>query len=480
MVKVIAGINSGQHRKMFEAISSADMGAQNALLLLRACALPRATYALRTAAPILVEQFAGEFDRDVRATLAAVVQRKAPTDGSHVFGPAGDAYRLPLSLGGIGLRSALAMSAAAYVSAVAVAISYMTEEQKVVLKTEGSLVNMGLRMACTKLRSIGVAFLFAPPTAPKQPIVARQCTTTPEFVDHYARISAVGLGMQQLITKSIEKNVYEMLCENSKVKARLLSAGDESGGFTWLSMPPSEPQFKMSNVEVVRALRHRIGIAPIDTLPKCACGDVVTDHNFDHFHACNAVRYAATNERHTVVQHALARVAAEAGVHAHMDYTSSCTKEKDGSRKNPDGRLLGLHSSGADMVIDVAVVTPTADSYVARNPASVTPLRVVAKTEGRKRDKYRDYVTTNQSVFCAFVCESYGAFGKSMRAILAALTRKAEERKAPSAFGITAFSYAQWAGRVLSAAIQRGNSRVVDVAMDLLRQRRGVRVAAAA
>lgn len=110
----------------------------------------------------------------------------------------------------------------------------------------------------------------------------------------------------------------------------------------------------MTDLEVVRALRHRIGIAPIDNAPVCACGSPVTDVNFDHFHNCS-VRTDATRARHNTVQQALALVAAEAGVPSRMDYGSSAAKERNGSRLNPDGQLMGLHSTGANVVIDVCV-----------------------------------------------------------------------------------------------------------------------------
>jgi Reverse transcriptase (RNA-dependent DNA polymerase) len=470
MKRIIMELNGGQHSKLFAAVSSAEMGAQNALLVLRASILPRATYALRTASPLLVEAFARQFDDGVANALAAIVKRKPSAKGASVFGPAGDAYRLSLSRGGVGLRAAETLSAAAYVSAVAVAISHMTDAQRAVLKRDDNVMNLGLRMATTKLRICVPNFLFAPPANPKQPVSAKECVSTVQFVDHYTQITAIGLPVQRLITAALDKHKYTLLCDDSAVKARLQSAGD-ANAYSWLTTPPSEPQFRLADTEVVRALRHRMGMAPVDTAPVCACGVAVTDYNFDHFHSCDRVKTDATRARHNVVQQALAVVATEAGVTTRMDYGSSSAKEHNGSRLNPDGILFGLHSTGADVVTDVAVVNPTSASRVARASHAIRKLATADSEEGFKRNKYRDYVSQNRSVFCAFVAESYGAFGVSMKWIIAQLVKRAAERSVPSALDLQAFSFSQWANRVLSASIQRGNSRVVDLAMERERRR---------
>lgn len=279
--------------------------------------------------------------------------------------------------------------------------------------------------------------------------------------------------LQSRITAELEKRTYRIRCGDQKTKARLLSAG-QSGAYAWLRTMPSEHPFRLADLEVVRALRHRMGVAPIDTKPTCACGVVVTDHNFDHFHSCHMTRQEATTARHDVVQQALAGVAAEAGVASKMDYSSSGTRDKDGSRLNPDGVLFGLHPTGADVVTDVAVSNPTCDSYIAKTAAAIQPLSAAAHMEDVKRHKYSDYLTTKRSVLRPFVVESYGAIGVWAKKILADLVRRAEERVVPTALDLRAFSFAQWATRVIAVAIQRGNSRLVDVALRASARRRGL------
>jgi len=474
--EVLDQINNAQHQRLFDALSSADIGAQNAVLMLRACILPRATYALRTAAPDLIAGFASQFDRDVRSTLASIVQRKL-TAGADPFAAAGDSYRLPLAGGGLGLRSACDVSAAAYVGAVALAISYMSDGERTVLIARGG-VHDGLTLALERLRVAGATGVLCMPQPPmneqrnmsaaqRAALKPRSCASVREFVAHYTAVSAVGLHLQRQLTAQFEAHKRSVLITDQKTRARLDSAGDKNA-YRWLTTAPSEPQFRMADLDVVRALRHRMGIAPTDGLVQCKCGIRVTDANANHFHDCQTIRRDALDARHTVVLRSLARIAAVAGVPTQMDYASHAAKQRDGSRLRPDGRLFGLHSTGADVIIDVSITNPTSASLFPRANAK---LAVAAIREQTKNAKYRRYVEREQSVFCAFVAESYGAFGVSMREVIAALARRASERIAPGSEQFGAWSYTQWALRVVSAAVQRGNSKLVDVALDLSRGR---------
>jgi hypothetical protein len=49
------------------------------------------------------------------------------------------------------------------------------------------------------------------------------------------------------------------------------------------------------------------------------------------------------------------------------------------------------------------------------------------------------------------------------------LARRADERVAPGAELFTTWTFSVWASCILSAAVQRGNSTLVDVALDLSR-----------
>jgi len=396
MQQIVNDINSAAHSQMFEALSSGDMGSQNALLMLRACILPRATYALRTAAPELVADFATQFDRSVTSTLAAIAQRRV-VPGSNPFAVAGDSYRLPVSRGGIGLRSAAAVSSAAFISSVALSIGHMSAAQRQTLAARG-VVHDGVADALQSLRTAGADCVLYVPQPPKAELKTmtvaqrdrlrpRPCHSVRDFVRHYAEVSAVGLNLQRKITSQFEAFNRAQLCADRKTRARLDSAGDKNA-YKWLTTPPSEPQFRMADIEVVRALRHRIGIAPMDGRVQCKCGVQVTDENFDHFHSCIRVRTQALDARHAVVLRTLARITAAAGVQAQFDYASHSAKMASGSRLRPDGRFFGLHSTGADLVTDVSLTNPTSNAILHHATARLGAAKV---RESEKCDQSTDF-----------------------------------------------------------------------------------------
>jgi hypothetical protein len=436
--------------------------------MLRACILPRATYAIRTAAPQLIHDFAVEFDREVQNTVAAIIQRRPKPEG-HVFGPSGESYRLPIGMGGVGLRAACSVSAMAYVGSLAIAIGFMDQQQREALGS-GGMVHDGLTCALKRLADIGISEVLYVPNdrseSKKKHEKPRACYSVAAFIEHYSEVSAVGLEVQRQLTARFESNIKKGLWCDQKVKARMRSAGDKNA-IKWLTTPPSEFQLRLSDLEVVRALRHRMGIAPVDGNVNCVCGTVITDHCFDHFHSCNHVTGPACDARHMQLQKALARVTAESGVQCKMDYVSSSAKESDshpGSNQRPDCIFFALHSTGADIVTDISIVNPSSASYI----SLPKPLSAAARAESLKRKSYTKYVQYHRSTFCAFVAESYGAFGTSMLEILQRLSAKVEENQVlASTVVYRLFNFNAWACAVLSTAIQRGNSHLVDAAMRL-------------
>jgi hypothetical protein len=461
-----------QHDPLFKALRSDGLGAQNATLLLRASALPRAVYVARTVHPDVADPALGRFDVEVQNTLAHIVHRAVARDG-HVFGPAGDSYRLPLAGGGLGLRALRVTSAAAYAAAVAVAVQYMSAAERAILISRG-MVHDGLEAAIRRLRIGGAHKMLVTPQPPKQVVAGmtaaqreqlkpRECESLQQFVQHYTRVSAIGLQLQRVLTSRLDAAARTRIAGDARTAARLDSAGDRNA-YRWLVTPPTEAQHKLADVEVVRALRHRIGIAPEDGHVMCACGAAVTDANFDHFQGCTAVRRDALDARHGVVQFALAKIATEAGVATVMDYASHSARRASGSRLRPDGRFAGLFASQrADVMTDVSVTNPSSASLASRvngKRLTATAIREQAKTQ-----KYAAFAEQQRVAFCPFVVESYGALGKCALEIVNALARRANASVVPSALGFSVWSYKTWALAAMSAAVQRGNSKLVDVAL---------------
>ncbi|WP_309445785.1 reverse transcriptase domain-containing protein, partial [Dyella sp.] len=103
-----------QHQKLFECLRHPAMPVQIGYALLRWCALPRLSYLTRTTDPMIMvrPEMAPRFDRLVTDTFKAMmkIEHDAITH---------EQITLPITRGGMGLRSVWATSAAAYFSSLA-------------------------------------------------------------------------------------------------------------------------------------------------------------------------------------------------------------------------------------------------------------------------------------------------------------------------------------------------------------------------
>lgn len=104
-----------RHRAFFDALTHPDMPVQIGLILLRACALPRLSYLARTTLPAHLSDAAQRFDRMALACFSQL--SGIPVDQPEEIERQ---MRLPLSMGGLGLRAVSSYSHSAYFAALAV------------------------------------------------------------------------------------------------------------------------------------------------------------------------------------------------------------------------------------------------------------------------------------------------------------------------------------------------------------------------
>lgn len=116
-IKVHAMEAVERHRAFFDALTHPDMPVQIGLTLLRACALPRLSYLARTTLPIHLSDAAQCFDRMALACFSKLsgIPLEQPEEIERQM-------RLPLSMGGLGLRAVTSYSHAAYFAALAVTL----------------------------------------------------------------------------------------------------------------------------------------------------------------------------------------------------------------------------------------------------------------------------------------------------------------------------------------------------------------------
>ena len=113
---------SSKHRVLLQRIPLLD-DVQSAWLLLANCAAARANYSLRCVESQEVEPFARAHDSDMRQCLSQILQ----VNLAEVDQATQDTVTVPLSLGGLGVRSAVRTSKAAYWASWADSLAMINE-----------------------------------------------------------------------------------------------------------------------------------------------------------------------------------------------------------------------------------------------------------------------------------------------------------------------------------------------------------------
>ena len=164
-----------------------------------------------------------------------------------------------------------------------------------------------------------------------------------------------------------------------------------------------------------------------------------------HFHSCYKQRRTSVTTRHDFVVRALAKLFRQVGGTVHIE-----TRIYGSERLRPD-----LHITFPDQsfMVDVAVTHPAAPSKT-----NAVPLAAAKVVEHAKSEKYNDLARRHATTFLPFVMESYGAYGDRAWDILKILSAKAKDSAMilPSGVG----SYADYAAKLLSLALQKGNALI--------------------
>ena len=109
------------HKRLFDAIRHPKLPVQVAFTLLRACAIPVAQYWMRTSPPASTGVLAENFDDLVmQAALAILDIPTASTLARYQL-------RLPVKMGGFGLRSMAELADGAWVAALAQTVQYCAD-----------------------------------------------------------------------------------------------------------------------------------------------------------------------------------------------------------------------------------------------------------------------------------------------------------------------------------------------------------------
>ena len=110
-----------------------------------------------------------------------------------------------------------------------------------------------------------------------------------------------------------------MLESNPRDQARL-TATVVKGSAAFLNVLPTCKDYSLDDESMVLAVRHHLGLAPINELLalSCVCGASFAEDP-DHAHSCVLIRSSSLTRRHDGVVQILAKLASEAGWHATID-----------------------------------------------------------------------------------------------------------------------------------------------------------------
>ncbi|MDR3736561.1 MAG: hypothetical protein P4L10_13640, partial [Acidobacteriaceae bacterium] len=393
----------------FECISHPAMPVQTASLLLRYCALPKLGYLARTTQPELLLESSRRFDQmALRAQMAILHQTDEsltalqprtgdpestihdPGDGDPPLGsqPLVTTTRvtavtkeqllqrmaLPLSLGGLGLRSVESVRYAAYFASLQQILPYFarlhpelrdaphafqrTQLYHELVDCQAELVKAGA--ASTFEEALGVSARTSvhhpPPPPSRTPRITSTATSRfpspslalTQSIDatwqkasapcSSASISGVRVPaflaakkLQHALTRSLEACAWHRLFNSCGryQQAILTSLSLNPSTSVWLTMPPlsSEPGYCIRDEEYRLAVRHRLGQLPFDDVRDTACIGCARRNKEtpsllddpDHAHSCTLQEGVSVKRRHDTLKVALAGLARSCGYHVEIE-----------------------------------------------------------------------------------------------------------------------------------------------------------------
>ena len=384
--------------------------AHDALLLLRhSFAIPKLLYCLRSS-PCFLSPVLQEYDELLKSIVGDIVNI-----GFGDNDPAWSQASLPVSFGGLGIRSAVQLAPSAFLASAA---------------------------ACSDLIQLVVPshLLGIPPPG----------LSDAKALWSYGHNLSAPEGVAQRAQKSWDtvrvSVVSEALLENApddRSRARLLAASSRESG-AWLQAPPvSSLGLRMDDNTIRVAVGLRLGSSLCRPHSCHHCGAEV-DRYGTHGLSC---RWSEGRHYwHVSLNDIIHRALSSAKVPSRLEPAG--IYRSDGKR--PDGITLVPWESGKLLVWDATCADTFAPSYISDAASGVGV--VAAQAEARKVAKYQHLDTSHS--FAPVSVETSGVFGPQTHAFLKNLGR----RITLATGEVRSFSYLI---QRMSVAIQRGNAASV-------------------
>jgi hypothetical protein len=356
---------------------------------------------------------------------------------------------LPVKAGGLGLRSAVATSHAAWLAVRAVGVRFFSITSSD--PEEG--------VALTASQNETVAAVAAVRAVVGDNAVARGLLpASNQAFSFYSTLTKEKRGkMQKLLTNAsmrvkIARIRASLEHDDSKLATRVASIAPKAS--MWLSAFASRKGLRLADHHFAVAVRNLLGLTPVrlEFLPdRCPCG---VDHQVDpwHFMSCKHVSSAARYRRHRLVCEVLASWCRSLGATVRLEPARVAGQ----SHERFDGEVtIGRRR----LFFDASIVHPGAQSYAPKAAGKL--LWTAEHAEQRKVRKYAAMAAEEKGEFFPFVIESSGGWGAKATEFVETVIKAAAD------------SHSAWCPhevvhgivRLVGVAVQRGNGWMAEGAL---------------
>jgi len=339
--------------------------------LLRSCAgFPKIAFSLRTCPPDYHEEALKIFDEITHDSLASIA-------GTDLDKFSWLQATLPLSLGGIGISSAVSKARPAFLGSVAQSTKLLRQ-------------------------------ILKDPDAKPRAHFSSCLVEFNETLDDIENDMTLDMLMKDVnpqktlsieVDKIAQKNLLAMVPDSAK--ARILSSASKHAG-AWLTVAPNKFLYlNMHPIDFSICLRYRLGVSVHQEGEMCpVCNEETLDANGNH--GVNCKKSGDMISRHNAIRDYLASQCQTAQL-------SPRTEVGDEGNLRPGDVFLPRWAGIKPAAIDVSVVNPLKVGSVAKSAKEQGA--TAAKAAEDKCRKYAPYVAANDVSFIPFIMETYGGLG---------------------------------------------------------------------
>ncbi|MDR5730279.1 MAG: reverse transcriptase domain-containing protein [Terriglobia bacterium] len=427
-----------KHRPLFAALADARLTRQESTYLARQCVNHKLSYLIAVSPPAISAPIAQEFDAQLRKAICSRLN-------TELVGKALEQARLPVAMGGLGLRSAQWLAPIAFLASHARAAKAMES-----IDIQGTATMQGLTESLAAIKMMVSDSV-------------KRTLPSDAAVLHHHFASHPHPELQHVLTADAEKMVFNRLVAQASSphdQARIKAASADKASLCLTAAPTSETRLDDSSFQL--KVRHTLGLRPAEILPmRCRfCAHANGDLQTNPWHPLSCPRIAGTKGtgRHNEVVQVLAGWITKLGGYVRIEQPLRLTTVQGEQEIIPD---IDAQLGGSRYLIDVSIADPTCPSHV--NKGAKEPLAVAAEVERKKHDIYRDLANQirPKPVVVPFVIESYGGFGVEATEFVKRLITQAATMASvwqPAEFVHSIF----WS---ISCAVQRWNSRIMRDAL---------------